>query len=79
MRLPISLKKDKKVSEAVRAGLYGEFDNINTNIAQQIVSSFFVSIISSLANDIAHNDKITGISKQWINKNANIEKQQIFL
>lgn len=68
MRLPISLKKDKKVSEAVRAGLYGEFDNINTNIAQQIVSSFFVSIISSLANDIAHNDKIMGISKQWINK-----------
>ena len=38
-----------------------------------------MSIISSLANDIAHNDKITGISKQWINeKMLTLEKTTDF-
>lgn len=61
-------KMGKKVSEAVRAELYGKFDNINTNIAQQIVSSFSTSILSLLASDIANDDEIKGMLKQWINK-----------
>ena len=58
-------KMGKKVSLAVRAELYGEFNTINTNIAQQIVSSFSVSTLSSLASDIANNDEIKGMLKQW--------------
>lgn len=61
-------KMGEKVSEAVRAELYGEFDNINTNIAQQIVSSFSMSVLSSLASDIANNDEIKEMLKQWGNK-----------
>lgn len=61
-------KIGKKVSVAVREELYGEFNNINTNIAQQIVSSFSLSALSSLASDIANNDEIKGMLKQWVNK-----------
>ncbi|MCM1108891.1 MAG: hypothetical protein NC388_07535 [Clostridium sp.] len=56
-------KMGKKVSEAVRIELNGEFDNINTNIVQQIVSSFSTSIIGTLASDIANNEEIKELLK----------------
>ena len=51
-------KMGRKVSSAVKAELDGEFKNINTSIANHLVSSMSTSIVSTLASDIAKDDSI---------------------
>lgn len=51
-------KMGRKVSSAVKAELDGEFKNINTSIANHLMSSMSTSIVSTLAHDIAKDDSI---------------------
>lgn len=51
-------KMGREVSSAVKAELDGKFKNINTSIANHLVSSMSTSIVSSLASDIAKDDSI---------------------
>lgn len=51
-------KMGRKVSSAVKAELDGEFKNINTSIANHLMSSMSTSIVSTLAPDIAKDDSI---------------------
>lgn len=61
-------KMGKKVSEAVVAELNGEFEKINKNVVQQIIASFFTSVISSLATDIANDEEVKELLRNMVQK-----------
>lgn len=59
-------KMGKKVSEAVKKELNGEFEKINKTITMQIVGSLSSSVINVIANDIAKNEEIKEMLRSWV-------------
>lgn len=57
-------KMGEKVSQAVRSELNGEFDKINTNIAENILSGFTKTALNTLISDIAHDVNIKEAMKK---------------
>lgn len=54
-----------KVSEAVANELSGEFDRINRNVASQLVQGFASSALSSFAGDVAKDDAIKDMIRNF--------------